>query len=369
MALTRHVIVSKLFDINLPQQRGQLMGSIISFPLLCIANAAVCRWAKEIECKRSILLKNLPLSINGDDAIIRCNEIGKEAWSIISTYCGLSPSVGKVYFSKYFLNINSTTYNYHSVGWEGHRMMNSKNEYVNRILHFELVKYVNLGLLYNLQRSGTSATSGGLFSVGKSEETLTSIGARARDLIKMTPTFLQEKVLSDFIHLNEDALKSYSLPWFIPEELGGIGLPCIGRWQANSFDLRVARKCYEHPELFPIITKPVSVQWKVWKYAMARMEKVPTSTTISAYYMGANQLSVDRLAGLFCIESLFRLSINDLLDESPVSAMKHYYRKLSRRWQKAQYDTQVLLPEPFNPERYPTFYGLNKLEVALRVNL
>lgn len=345
------------------------MGSIISFPLLCIANAAVCRWALEIERKRSLSLSDLPLAINGDDAIMRISEIGRQAWITISSYCGLAPSVGKVYYSKYFLNINSTTYNFHSEGWEGHRIMGHDNVIRNYILHFELVKYVNLGLLYNLQRSGTNTESGGLMSVGKSEETLTSIGARARDLIRMCPTALQERVLSDFIHINSDALKSYTLPWFIPEQLGGIGLPMVGKWQANSFDLRVARKGYENPQLFPLIPKPVVVSWKVWKYAMSRFEKVPTSSSISAYYMGGNSISVDRIAGLFCIESLFRLTLNELVDDSPVSAMKHYYKQTSRRWHKAQYDTQVPLPEPFNPQRFPTFYGLNKLEVALRVNL
>jgi hypothetical protein len=251
-----------------------------------------------------------------------------------------------------------------------------KCEYVNRILHFELVKYVNLGLLYNLQRSGTSSVTndskkvvGGLFSVGKTEETLTSIGARARDLVKMSPAILQEKVLSDFIHMNSEALKAYDIPWFIPEELGGMGLPSVGRWQANFFDLRIARKCYEHPELFPLTSKPVSAQWKVWKYAMSRMEKVPTSTSIAAYYGGGNSLNIDRIAGLFCIESLFRLKINDLIDDNPVSAMKHYYRKTAQRWHKAQHNTSVKLPEPFNPQNYPKLYGLNKLEIALRVNL
>jgi hypothetical protein len=185
----------------------------------------------------------------------------------------------------------------------------------------------------------------------------------------MCPSILQEKVLSDFIHINSDALKSYAIPWFIPEQLGGLGLPTVGKWESNSFDLRVARKGYENPQLFPLIPKPVVVSWKVWKYAMSRFDKVPTSTSIAAYYMGGNSISVDRIMGLFCIESLFRCKLDELVDDSPVSAMKHYYRSISRRWQKAQYNTSVPLPEPFNPSRFPTLYGLNKLGIGLRVNL
>jgi hypothetical protein len=73
-ALTRHTIR------GLPQQRGQLMGSIVSFPVLCIAVAAIARWALEAGTLRKWLLKDAPLLDNGDDLAMRCTEKVRLIW-------------------------------------------------------------------------------------------------------------------------------------------------------------------------------------------------------------------------------------------------------------------------------------------------
>jgi hypothetical protein len=112
------------------QERGQLMGSIVSFPILCIANAAICRMALEADQSRVFTLRDCPLAINGDDAIMKMTRKSVKIWETIGSYCGLSPSIGKVYESNRFLNINSTTYNYSSEGFSTFEVINPVTDVV-----------------------------------------------------------------------------------------------------------------------------------------------------------------------------------------------------------------------------------------------
>lgn len=78
------------------QTTGQLMGSLLSFPLLCLANDIVTSLAG---IERKI--------INGDDLLGVCNDVQRERWTTIGTSCGLIPSIGKNYYSKDFGTFNS----------------------------------------------------------------------------------------------------------------------------------------------------------------------------------------------------------------------------------------------------------------------
>jgi hypothetical protein len=71
------------------QVRGQLMGSIVSFPILCLINAALCRTVLEVDSSVSfhkdiiIPLSEAPMQINGDDLILQCTQFGYQYWSIL----------------------------------------------------------------------------------------------------------------------------------------------------------------------------------------------------------------------------------------------------------------------------------------------
>lgn len=83
------------------QTRGQLMGSLLSFPILCVANAATIGIVKKQE------LKNLQALINGDDILFTEEERKIKSWKRISSSMGLKPSIGKNYQSKDWGSINS----------------------------------------------------------------------------------------------------------------------------------------------------------------------------------------------------------------------------------------------------------------------
>lgn len=339
--LTGHLI--EFEDEILPQERGQLMGSIVSFPILCIVNAACCRWAQELAYQRTWSLSDCRLGINGDDGILRTNGFGKLCWEKISSYCGLLPSVGKVYFSRTFLNINSTTYLYHSDGYLG-------DIATKRILHFELVQYVNLGLLFNLQRSGTG-------KAGVDDAREGTIGSRVRELIRLCPEDMQIKVIKKFLHLNKSVLGRLCVPWFIPEDLGGVGLPMVGSFVARDKDLRLARMIYDHPKEFKIPQKPRNTPWRVWEYAQKRFEVVPADVAMAHH--GTESISGSRLRGLFCVEALFRnRDISTLYQEAEAKSIKRYWRQLSNVWKRACL-SGLPFPEPFQLGNFPVVHRLD----------
>lgn len=88
------------------QKNGQLMGSILSFIVLCICNATILSLSTDpmsIDWDRRIL-------VNGDDGLFLGDEEVYERWRSLSSYVGLAPSVGKVYFSDKFCVINSQAF-------------------------------------------------------------------------------------------------------------------------------------------------------------------------------------------------------------------------------------------------------------------
>jgi hypothetical protein len=78
------------------QKNGQLMGSLLSFPLLCLINKLVC----ELSGFRKYM-------INGDDLLAFATDEQLENWKQIGGLCGLKPSIGKSYFLRNFGTFNS----------------------------------------------------------------------------------------------------------------------------------------------------------------------------------------------------------------------------------------------------------------------
>lgn len=92
------------------QTTGQLMGSPLSFPILCAANMlGYCItwfeyhgwWPK---------LNDIPCLINGDDILFKANQAFYDIWQRVIAKIGFKLSVGKSYFSKSFCTVNSKLY-------------------------------------------------------------------------------------------------------------------------------------------------------------------------------------------------------------------------------------------------------------------
>lgn len=217
LALTGHAVMKPGLPLGViklyKQLWGQLMGSIDSFPILCLVNAALCRYSYEIGeggLAGWLDLHKTPLLVNGDDGLLRCSLSTKVVWQQISSLGGLQPSVGKVYFHPHYLNINSTSFWFSDQG-------------------FEPILYVNMGLVMGLTRS-QGRVGQGLIALKQDGETVheqssgQSLGARHHELISSTPDFLRFKVHALFVKKHRDILDSVHVPWWVPESMGGVGL-------------------------------------------------------------------------------------------------------------------------------------------------
>lgn len=210
-ALTRHIFVED--GIHYPQTEGQLMGSIVSFPILNIANAALCRLSiEEADPKgRKFRLTNhayhksgniAPLRVNGDDCLLRGHKTRlRKSWEVNTAYAGLSSSVGKTYFSNLFCTINSRIYEFDI----------TTERWVEQ-------KYVNLGLMMGRKEAGERKGRSAQYGAHQ-------LGEISRQLKATCPEELWPVVKKRFIKYNSKELNRYpGLPWFLPEWLGGLGL-------------------------------------------------------------------------------------------------------------------------------------------------
>lgn len=93
------------FDVL--QTNGQLMGSVLSFPILCAINFA-CKWiADELYYGRRIGIHQVDCLVNGDDIGFLSNNEHYSIWQRVITQAGFELSIGKNYIHRRFFTINS----------------------------------------------------------------------------------------------------------------------------------------------------------------------------------------------------------------------------------------------------------------------
>jgi len=291
------------------QTNGQLMGSVMSFPILCIINAAICRLVIKRRTGREVALREVPLLVNGDDAVFVTDSEGYRYWEEVATFCGLQPSVGKVYFSDQFFNVNSRNFS---------------------VPDFNITPFVNMGLLNDLKRSGDSDAR---------QEKYESVGSKCTELVNLSPPYLKERVLGQFIHKNLTYLASLGVPWFIPEHLHGVGLPIIGEFAPKEYELRFLAQI--SLEKFPALPRSA---WKCWDYATKRLPELVKALRLSLNSASAlelnalsheytNSLSTNDILGFLCVEAIFRVSgISELyVPTEGKTFSKQLFKFLSKR--------------------------------------
>jgi len=84
------------------QQSGQMMGNLLSFPLLCLANYVTFRWLT--------MDFNIPVRINGDDIVFRARPEVVERWKNGVSASGLTLSEGKTMVDARYFSLNSTLF-------------------------------------------------------------------------------------------------------------------------------------------------------------------------------------------------------------------------------------------------------------------
>jgi len=305
-ALTKHIF--EFEGVQSPQLEGQLMGSIISFPFLCLANAAICRYAIEKSYNRTFSLiarrgfDLAPLLVNGDDCLFRgpIRSI-RSLWETLGSNAGLSSSVGKTYFNSTFCTINSTIFQ-----WDG--------------AHWIERKYINLGLLHGQRRSqaqGQSAFQG-----------TSQLGVLCRELKRSCPPRLWPSVKKRFLLLNKEELTKYKVPWMVPEWLGGIGLPIDSTDEISELDRKlctVLKRFYGDPK-YRVTKQSQAALWKQHKLVERRLNDLGLTEVnfencvIQDGEQVALEESFSKAYKYMTIDLLFHRRIDDLIESKELAA-------------------------------------------------
>merc|ERR1712045_245537 len=189
---------------------GQVMGSPISFPLLCLVNGAMNRLVLEIDQSRSLLLHQCPLLINGDDSAygldIRHNH---HIWCRITSMAGLVPSPGKNSISRRFLSINSEHWTRKSPGGG-----------------FQRLYPIRLDMCRNFAKNA-SRTRGQLKSLMTyTAEYSYCVEQHIERLVLGQSPDVALRLFRMFLKENKEWLKvPHIVNWFLPSWLNGLGLP------------------------------------------------------------------------------------------------------------------------------------------------
>jgi hypothetical protein len=241
------------------QKEGQLMGSVTSFPFLCMANAAMCRWAVELSDHRPYRLRDRPfrghplarLIVNGDDCTLKGSRSGglRSIWGQITSYGGLESSLGKTIFSlehRPIIVINSQTFDWN-----------------DELRVWVCRRYVNMGIMMGKPRS---VLAGCQIDAVPYER----LGSQHRELYESCPPDVWSEVSSRFIHYNRNELSKYpDIPWSIPEYLGGPGLvPKDG--EISLYDRTVASLIIATGEIKKIRKACTQPEWQLHQLVKKR---------------------------------------------------------------------------------------------------
>nr|QUS52652.1 RNA-dependent RNA polymerase [Mute swan feces associated narna-like virus 2] len=238
---------------SVEQQNGQLMGSPLSFPVLCIANLALYLMVRK-QTRPEASFKDLldAVLINGDDMIYIGTE---EEWRLhheLGAKFGLAMSPGKAYKHVSYANINSVCVHY-DLRWESTP---------------KVIPFFNVGLLVGnhkvlgkVETHNLSKKLDSKVALSKDEVKLGcpvtsclgevihgALPGREKDLCKM------------YLAIHKDAIRAESRGRnvFLPTSVGGLGQPCPLGFRTVITDEQVAlaldiwaRKPYLVPNVRP----------------------------------------------------------------------------------------------------------------------
>jgi len=200
---------------DLPQQKnGQLMGSPISFPILCIINAAITRHVMETAYRTYLPFSMKPLQVNGDDIAFPLPPGAYDFWCRCVRMAGLVPSVGKNFFSREYLVINSQIFRY-PLDWDrGSKALP------------ERVPVINLGLIRGPSKAHSHQTLSEWIKGGDDPWSPYTLRANMEEAVRdWTEDAVRHRIISDCIKYARPVLDRLPpVSWFASAEHGGLGL-------------------------------------------------------------------------------------------------------------------------------------------------
>jgi hypothetical protein len=237
------------------QSNGQLMGSILSFPILCLANLAVYLIVNSIRHRDWTDKERLEsVLINGDDMLYCAPENLWDRHVKVSGDLGLKMSVGKAYLHDRYANVNSTSV---ICDLNNERSTPYEVPYLNVGLYFQsaVQKKVTTDIEQERKEAESSLRALGLpIPVYPEEGVTSSIPALLGGCLDSRR---QRTILSAYLVRNAKAITDETLVssvtggkrcvghrnLFVHSSLGGMGIePPLGwKFKIKRFDHRLAR--------------------------------------------------------------------------------------------------------------------------------
>jgi hypothetical protein len=220
------------------QRNGQLMGGILSFPVLCLANLgvylAVRQQQRVVPIRDDVLSKVL---VNGDDMLYIGDEDEWEDHKTIGQAVGLEMSPGKAYVHRSFANANSTCFVY--------------SLDVNGATPYQ-INYLNVGLVFG-QHKVQARTAGTAESHHKEAEGCVPnipamlagcLPGKQTDLLRYVLITRRAQIREDCaLHLRQGRREHViSRNLFLPICFGGMGVeaPVGWKFRIKPVDRRIA---------------------------------------------------------------------------------------------------------------------------------
>jgi hypothetical protein len=191
------------------------MGSVLSFPILCIANF-VAYWVAMDRTFGPVPVDKLAVRVNGDDILFPTNSDLHKVWESVVRGVGFDLSIGKSYVHKSVMCVNSTFF------------VERRNGTIER------VEYLPTGLLIGQ----------------KKVQTRRQVRRAVWDNLNivLAGSSQPSRSLRRFLHYNKETIKIGTknglLNLFIPRHYGGLGVnPCGADFYVTRFQRHYAHYC------------------------------------------------------------------------------------------------------------------------------
>lgn len=208
-------------DVQPVQQRnGQLMGSILSFPILCLANLGLYLYTIRSD-PRALREKMAGVLVNGDDMLYVARRSVWNEHVANGLLVGLKMSAGKAYHHPQFANANSACFHYSlkrvkTENWDGMQAMTLDGHVATPVA----IPFLNSGLYFGQNKVMNKVSETGSEVTSR----VTVIG----ELLKgcRGPHRLTREIYRGYLHRHgrEIAEECRGRNIFIPCSLGGMGV-------------------------------------------------------------------------------------------------------------------------------------------------
>jgi hypothetical protein len=263
------------------QMNGQLMGSVLSFPILCLINLVAYWRSLEEYLGRLVRMEDLPVLINGDDILFRANDRLYSIWLRRIAEVGFSLSLGKNYLHESLLMINSEMYRY------------TKGQRDGFNCNFKKIDYLNCGLL-----TGQSKTSR-ITDIKPIWDIYNKIIPAAVNPVRAHHRFLHyykdqiNEATGSVTYLEEGKKQfrggNYNL--FLPHERGGLGFQC----PLSRFEYRITPF---QRKFASFLDEEIKQQLSSGKYESTKISLVRKNK------MGIDSIPLDKFQRLMLVPSI-----------------------------------------------------------------